>query len=91
MFSRYVKGVIKEIVHDPGRGAPLAKVTFRDPYKYARKDEYFICTEGLHSGQYIYCGSKGRPRFFYFLFRIFFKKLLKTFFCFPLKSSTRYW
>jgi large subunit ribosomal protein L8e len=30
----YVKGVIKEIVHDVGRGAPLAKVTFRDPYKY---------------------------------------------------------
>jgi large subunit ribosomal protein L8e len=56
----YVKGVIKEIVHDPGRGAPLAKVTFRDPYKYGHKDEYFICSEGLHSGQYIYCGAKAQ-------------------------------
>ena len=31
----YVKGVIKDIMHDPGRGAPLAKVAFRHPYKYA--------------------------------------------------------
>ena len=30
----YIKGVVKDIVHDPGRGAPLAKVVFRDPYKY---------------------------------------------------------
>ncbi len=30
----YVKGVVKEVVHDPGRGAPLARVDFRDPYKY---------------------------------------------------------
>ena len=56
----YVKGVVKDIVHDPGRGAPLAKVTFRDPYKYGHKDEYFICSEGLHSGQYIYCGAKAQ-------------------------------
>ena len=27
----YIKGVVKDIVHDPGRGAPLAKVVFRDP------------------------------------------------------------
>jgi large subunit ribosomal protein L8e len=24
----YVKGVVREIIHDPGRGAPLAKVIF---------------------------------------------------------------
>ena len=29
----YVKGVVKSIIHDPGRGAPLAKVAFRHPYK----------------------------------------------------------
>ncbi|KAJ9058880.1 60S ribosomal protein L2 [Entomophthora muscae] len=29
----YVRGLIKEIIHDPGRGAPLAKVQFRDAYK----------------------------------------------------------
>ena len=30
----YVRGLIKDIVHDPGRGAPLARVVFRDPYRY---------------------------------------------------------
>lgn len=24
----YIRGLVKEIVHDPGRGAPLAKVNF---------------------------------------------------------------
>ena len=28
----YVKGVVREIIHDSGRGAPLARVTFRNPY-----------------------------------------------------------
>ena len=27
----YVKGVVREIIHDSGRGAPLARVTFRNP------------------------------------------------------------
>lgn len=26
--------LINEIINDPGRGAPLAKVEFNDPYKY---------------------------------------------------------
>lgn len=30
----YIKGVVKDIIHDPGRGAPLAVVHFRDPYRY---------------------------------------------------------
>nr|ABI94006.1 ribosomal protein [Codakia orbicularis] len=54
----YVKGVVKDIVHDPGRGAPLAKVTFRDPYKYKMRTETFIATEGMYTGQFIYCGKK---------------------------------
>ena len=29
----YIRGIVKEIIHDPGRGAPLAKVQFRDPYR----------------------------------------------------------
>ena len=28
----FIKGVVREIVHDPGRGAPLAVVAFRDRY-----------------------------------------------------------
>lgn len=27
----YIKGVVREIVHDSGRGAPLARVSFRNP------------------------------------------------------------
>merc|ERR1712037_907748 len=36
----YIKGVIKEIIHDPGRGAPLAWAHFRDPYRYKMKKEH---------------------------------------------------
>jgi ribosomal protein L2 len=33
----YVKGVVKDIIHDPGRGAPLAQVVFRHPYKCVKR------------------------------------------------------
>jgi large subunit ribosomal protein L8e len=54
----YVKGVIRDIIHDPGRGAPLAVVHFRDRYKYGLKKELMVAAEGLYTGQYIYCGKK---------------------------------
>ncbi|KAG9510205.1 60S ribosomal protein L8 [Fragariocoptes setiger] len=54
----YIKGVIKEIIHDPGRGAPLARVDFRDPYKYRHNKELFLAAEGMYSGQFIYCGRR---------------------------------
>ena len=54
----YVKGVIREIIHDPGRGAPLAKVVFRHGYKYAQVKENFIAVEGMYTGQFVYCGKK---------------------------------
>eukprot|EP00041_Stephanoeca_diplocostata_P001531 m.20332 g.20332 ORF g.20332 m.20332 type:complete len:255 (+) comp12117_c0_seq1:114-878(+) len=54
----YIKGVVKEIIHDPGRGAPLAKVQFRDPYRYKLQKMTFIATEGMHTGQFVYCGKK---------------------------------
>jgi len=54
----YVKGVVKEIIHDPGRGAPLARVAFRHPYKHGLVKENFIAVEGLYSGQFIYAGKK---------------------------------
>ena len=56
----YIKGVVKEIIHDPGRGAPLAKVVFRDPYKYKLRHEYFVAPEGMHTGQHIFCGKKAQ-------------------------------
>lgn len=54
----YIKGIIKEILHDPGRGAPLARVVFRDPYRYKLKKELFLAAEGMHTGQFVYCGKK---------------------------------
>ena len=55
----YIKGVIKDIIHDPGRGAPLAVVVFRDPYRYQLRKELFVATEGMYTGQFVYCGKKG--------------------------------
>merc|ERR1712088_664730 len=56
----YIKGVVKDIIHDPGRGAPLAVVHFRDPYRYKTRRELFIATEGMYTGQFIYCGKKAQ-------------------------------
>merc|ERR1712220_48764 len=56
----YIKGVVKQIVHDPGRGAPLAVVHFHDPYRYKVRKEVFIASEGMYTGQFIYCGSKAQ-------------------------------
>lgn len=47
----YIKGVVTDIIHDPGRGAPLAKVTFRNTIRYRQDKELFIAAEGLYSGQ----------------------------------------
>ncbi|GAA5861878.1 hypothetical protein JCM8547_008583 [Rhodosporidiobolus lusitaniae] len=54
----YIRGLVKEIVHDSGRGAPLARVVFRDPYRYKLRTETFIATEGLSTGAFVFCGKK---------------------------------
>ncbi|RRT35870.1 hypothetical protein B296_00049212 [Ensete ventricosum] len=54
----YLKGVVTEIIHDPGRGAPLARVTFRHPFRYQLQKELFIAAEGIYTGQFVYCGRK---------------------------------
>lgn len=54
----YLKGIVKEIIHDPGRGAPLAKVQFRDPYRYKMHTETYIAAEGMYTGQFVYAGKK---------------------------------
>merc|ERR1712109_160692 len=56
----YIKGVIRDIIHDPGRGAPLAVVHFRDPYRYKVRKELFVAAEGMYSGQFVYCGKKAQ-------------------------------
>jgi hypothetical protein len=49
--------VVKEIIHDAGRGAPLAKVSFRHPYRFKKITETFIANEGMYTGQFIYAGK----------------------------------
>jgi large subunit ribosomal protein L8e len=46
----YIKGVVRDIVHDSGRGAPLAKVVFRDTYRYKQRVSYFVAVEGMYTG-----------------------------------------
>lgn len=54
----YLRGIVKEIIHDPGRGAPLARVEFRHTYKFKKETFTMIATEGMYTGQFIYCGKK---------------------------------
>ncbi|KAL1763665.1 60S ribosomal L8 [Sigmodon hispidus] len=63
----YIKGIVKDIIHDPGRGPPLAKVVFPDPYQFKKwteqfkkRTELFITTEGIHMGQFEKPGDKGK-------------------------------
>jgi len=54
----YIKGVVTDICHDSGRGAPLAKVTFRNPIRFKQQKELFVAAEGTYTGQFLYCGKK---------------------------------
>lgn len=54
----YVKGVVKEILHDPGRGAPIARIQFKDPYRFKRINTTVCAPEGLFLGQFVYSGKK---------------------------------
>merc|ERR1712194_809310 len=54
----FIKGVVKEVIHDPGRGAPLAKVNFHNPRKYKLDKELLVASEGVYTGQFIFCGKK---------------------------------
>lgn len=56
----YIKGVVRELIHDPGRGAPLCRVAFRNPYKHKLDKAVFVAAEGMHTGQYVYCGKKAQ-------------------------------
>jgi hypothetical protein len=47
----YIKGLVTEIVHDSGRGAPLAKVAFRHALHYKKDKQLFIAAEGMYTGQ----------------------------------------
>ncbi|XP_030793873.1 60S ribosomal protein L8-like [Rhinopithecus roxellana] len=48
------------ITHNPGHNARLAKVIFRDPYRFKKWVELFIAAEGIHTDQFVYCGKKAQ-------------------------------
>jgi large subunit ribosomal protein L2 len=48
-----VHGLVQEIVHEPGRGSPLALVRLEDGQDY-----YSVVSEGVFQGQTIQMGSK---------------------------------
>ncbi|KAJ3341272.1 60S ribosomal protein L8 [Gonapodya sp. JEL0774] len=54
----YIRGIVKEVVHDSGRGAPLAIVHYRDPYKFKVVKQITVATEGMYTGQFVYSGKK---------------------------------
>jgi large subunit ribosomal protein L2 len=47
-----IKGIIRSISHEPGRGTPLAFVEFPDGQRF-----YTVVPEGVHQGQEITLGS----------------------------------
>ena len=52
-FETAVKGVIEELVHDPGRGSPLALIRFENG-----ETCYTVVPEGVHTGEQIQIGGK---------------------------------
>ena len=42
---------MKEIIHESGRGAPVARVQFKNAYRFKRDTESFVAVEGLYSGK----------------------------------------
>jgi large subunit ribosomal protein L8e len=56
----YIKGVVKDIVHEPGRGAPIAMVQFSNPYHFKKDNELIVASEGMCTGMFIYCGKKAQ-------------------------------
>jgi large subunit ribosomal protein L8e len=54
----YVKGIVTEILHDKGRGAPLARVQYKDAYRFKKINTTVVAPEGMYTGQFIYAGKK---------------------------------
>merc|ERR1719347_1510895 len=52
-----IKGVVKKIMHDPGRGAPMALIEFKCPIKLRKEKITIAIAEGIYTGQYLYCGK----------------------------------
>jgi len=56
MFENQLNGVVQSLVHDPGRGAPLALIKFENGMNC-----YIASPEGTYEGQQIALGGKATP------------------------------
>eukprot|EP00818_Percolomonas_sp_WS_P004158 CAMPEP_0117448520 /NCGR_PEP_ID=MMETSP0759-20121206/7444_1 /TAXON_ID=63605 /ORGANISM="Percolomonas cosmopolitus, Strain WS" /LENGTH=256 /DNA_ID=CAMNT_0005240911 /DNA_START=101 /DNA_END=871 /DNA_ORIENTATION=+ len=54
----FVKGVVRKLNHEAGRGVPIANVEFRHPTMYKKVRKNMLAVEGLFSGQFIFAGAK---------------------------------
>ncbi|MCW4046343.1 MAG: 50S ribosomal protein L2 [Candidatus Bathyarchaeota archaeon] len=55
-FESAINGVVEALVHDPGRGSPLAFVKFENGVTF-----YTVTPEGVFEGQQISLGGKAAP------------------------------
>ncbi|MFQ6621923.1 hypothetical protein Gotur_002024 [Gossypium turneri] len=55
-----LKGVVTDVIHDLGRGVPLARVVFRHPFRYKKQKELFVAAEGMYTRQFAHLKSKFR-------------------------------
>ncbi|MEM1563639.1 MAG: 50S ribosomal protein L2 [Candidatus Bathyarchaeia archaeon] len=53
LFDTMIKGIVEEILHDPGRGAPLALIRFENG-----EECYIVAPEGVYTGQRIQMGGR---------------------------------
>lgn len=53
IFNNILKGQVLDLVHDPGRGTPLAYIELENGERY-----YTVATEGMREGQIIELGGK---------------------------------
>merc|ERR1712146_741193 len=58
--NAYIRGIVRGIFHDPGRGAAIAKVAFRHHLNYKHQTSIIIAVDGMYSGQLIYAGRRAK-------------------------------
>lgn len=54
--THHVKGVVVDILHEPGRGAPIALIRLEDGHEF-----YNVAVEGLRVGQTVEVGEGAAP------------------------------
>ncbi len=55
VMENVIRGQVIELLHEPGRGAPLAYIELENNETF-----YTVATEGMHEGQIIELGSKAQ-------------------------------